>query len=518
VQAAVATTEVSESGPRRSLGTLAVLVLGVVVCRLAVLNSDWGYDTGAWMYLSQRMLAGARLYVDVTDNKLPPLYWIGALYWKTGFPRAAMFVTEVTLTTASALALAAILRRAGLGARLALLFGALFVCASQPAWEYAHRLESYALAPLAIALALLARATLDPDSPRLRTHVLAGALISLAVSFRAQHILDALIVGVWVVTVGGPARWKRFASYAAGGLAWAAILLTIAWLQGFLSEMLRDGVLESAGYAAGHEARAPKLGAVIWALRVNIDLMPVTWFALGTGIALAIAAWPRVAAKPRALFALAVTLATAQFVSTFIARHQIIHYHFPLGWTAALVAGLGVAITGLRVAAVPSSAKWLIPAATLVLLTATAFPDARVYDGVYKVVFPRSEQRTDRLERLVREHIPADGKVYLLDDYSMAGVLTRLPNPPATPRTILAMQAVFQDPDNPPEGLSPYGLTTLAWGRVFRAEMERDPPPWLVRKQAIEDELTPWVHAHYEEVASSGGFTVWKRMQEPRSR
>jgi hypothetical protein len=56
------------------------------VCRLAVLNSDWGYDTGAWMYLSQRMLAGARLYVDVTDNKLPPLYWIGALYWKTGFP------------------------------------------------------------------------------------------------------------------------------------------------------------------------------------------------------------------------------------------------------------------------------------------------------------------------------------------------------------------------------------------------------------------------------------------------
>jgi hypothetical protein len=93
----------------------------------------------------------------------------------------------------------------------------------------------------------------------------------------------------------------------------------------------------------------------------------------------------------------------------------------------------------------------------------------------------------------VREHIPADGKVYFLDDYSMAGVLTRVPNPPATPRAILAMQAVFRDPEKPPEGTSPYGMTTLAWGRVFRAEMERDPPPWLVRKQAIDDELTPWV-------------------------
>jgi hypothetical protein len=517
VQAAGATTEVNASGQGRSLSTLLVLVLGVVVCRLAVLSSDWGYDTGAWMYLSQRLLAGARLYVDVTDNKLPPLYWIGALYWKTGFPRAAMFVTEVALTTVSALALASILRRAGLGARVALLFGALFVCASQPAWEYAHRLESYALAPLAIALALLARATLDQEPPRLREHVLAGALISLAVSFRAQHILDALLVGVWVLTMGGRSRWRRFASYAAGGLAWAAALIAIASAQGFLGPMLRDGVLQSAGYAAGHEAKPPKLGAVIWALRVNIDLMPVTWFALGTGVALAATAWPRVATKARSLFALAALLACAQFASTFIARHQIIHYHFPLGWTAALVAGLGAAIAGLRFGVDPARARWLVPAAAIVLLTATAFPDPRVYDGVYKLVFPRSEQRTDRLEDLVREHIPADGKLYFLDDYSMAGVLTRVPNPPATPRTILAMQAVFQDPEDPPEGLSPYGLTTLAWGRAFRAEMQRDPPPWLVRKQAIEDELSPWVRANYDEIASSGGFTVWKHREGPRS-
>jgi hypothetical protein len=516
VNAAGATTAETTPGRESTLAVLLVLLFGIVVCRLAVLSSDWGYDTGAWMYVSQRLLAGARIYVDITDNKLPPLYWVGALYLKTGAPRAAMFVAETALTLVSALALASILRKAGLGARLALLFGALFVCAAQPAWEYAHRLESYALAPLSIGLALLAWASLDDSRQRIREHFLAGALVALAVSFRAQHVIDALLVGLWVLTVSSRARFARFAAYAAGGIAWAAALLAIAWSGGYLQAMLQDAVLDSAGYAAGHApARPPKLGSVIWALRTNVDLMPVAWIAVGGGLVLAAAGWRRVSRAQQTLLALAVVLFGAQFLSTFIARHQIIHYHFPLGWTAALIAGLGVAAAHLRLGERAVRAAWLTAAATAVLIATTAFPDARVYAGVHGIAFGKRDRKVDQLERLAREHLPADAPVYFLDDYAMAGILTRVPNPPATPRAILAMQARFLDPQRPPEDTSPYGLTTLAWGRDFRAEMERDPPRWLVRTRAIEDELAPWVRAHYREVASSEDFTVWQ-LAEPR--
>ena len=157
----------------------------------------------------------------------------------------------------------------------------------------------------------------------------------------------------------------------------------------------------------------------------------------------------------------------------------------------------------------------MAPAAAASLFVATAFPVPAVSRGVHRLWRWPEESKVDRLVRFVRENVPPDGPIYLLDDYSMAGALTRLPNPPATPRAILAMQAVFLDPANPPEGTSPYGMTTLGWGRLFRAEMEREPPLWLTRKTDLEDELTPWVREHYDEVASTEEFTVWKLRQEP---
>jgi hypothetical protein len=35
------------------------------------------------------------------------------------------------------------------------------------------------------------------------------------------------------------------------------------------------------------------------------------------------------------------------------------------------------------------------------------------------------------------------------------------------------------------------------------------PPPWIVRVSGIEDELTPWLEAHYAQVAANDEFTVW---------
>jgi len=218
--------------------------------------------------------------------------------------------------------------------------------------------------------------------------------------------------------------------------------------------------------------------------------------------------------EQRSLLALALMLFFAQLASTFVAGHQIIHYHFPMGWTAALTFGLALAGAGLRTEEVHARTAWLAPAVAAVLFLATAFPVPSVYGGAYRLVRGPMESPADRLERLVREHVPPDGPLYLLDDYSTAGALARLPNPPAHPRTILAMQARYLDPADPPEGTSPYGLTTLSWGRQIRAEMEREPPPWLVRQTGITDELTPWVQGHYDEVASTAEFTVWRLREE----
>jgi hypothetical protein len=496
--------------------TLALLVLlaGIVVCRLAVLTSDWAWDTGAWMFISRRILEGDLPYVHVWDNKLPPVFWMGVLYLETGVPRVAMFVTEVALTSLSALMLAGILRAVGMASRWALVLGALFVCASMPAWEYPHRLETYALAPLSVGLWLVVRATRDGELARARTFLLAGFLVAVAVTFRAQHVGDALLIGAWILLLGGQGHAaRRLAAYVGGGALYTALFLGAVTWRGYLSEMFRDAVLGGASYASGEEAAVShRLGSMVWQLRTNVDQMPLVWLGLGVGLALGLAAWWRLAARERGLLALALGLFVVQFAFTFVAGHQIIHYHYPLGWTAALLLGLALAVVGLRSGNAVASASWLAPAVVVALFVSTALPNQDVATGVQQVVKRVTEGPLEgesaSLERLLRERVPPDAPLYILDEYAMSGALARLPNPPAQPRIILAMQARYMDPAEAPEDTSPYGLTTMSWGRMIRDELEADPPAWLVRKVGMDDELTPWVRSHYDEVADNGEYVV----------
>lgn len=497
--------------PFAVLATLLVLVAGIAVCRLQALTSDWAWDTGAWMYMSRRILEGGKPYVDVWDNKLPPIFWIGVVYLKTGFPRVAMYLTELGLTAWIALVLAALARRAGVATSWSFVLGGLFVCASMPVWEYPHRLETYALAAVAPGAWLLVTCILGEGGRGLARAFLAGVLLALAAATRPQHGLDAVLLGGWLLVFGEKLRVKRFAAYVGGGIAFTAALSLVAWARGYLGPMVHDAVFGSLDYASAEQTeRYTSLGAMAWELRGNVLATPLVWLAFGGGGVLTLAAWRSMGAPRRALAVLATTLFLSQFLCTFLAGHQLGHYHFPLGWSAALLLAVGCSAVDLRVPAEVAARAWLAPLALALLFATTAFPDADVYQGVQDLVRRRRESKVDRLETLVRDNVPRAEPLYLLDDYSMAGVLSRLPNPAHDRWILFALQCSFFDPANPPEGTTPYGVTSDERGRHFRPHLEGSPPPWLVRQTDIEDELSPFVRRHYDEVATNGEFTVFR--------
>jgi hypothetical protein len=431
-------------------------------------------------------------------------------YLASGVPRLAMFLAEVGLTAVAALAVSGLARRCGVGPRWAPLFGALFVCSSMPVWEYPHRLETYALAALAAAVLLLFRAAFERGERGAGAALVAGALFALAASIRPKHALDAVLLGGWLLFAGERGRLRRLAAYVAGGIGFTSLLLLAARLGGYLQPMLRDAVFGSIDYASGDMARSyVNLGSTAWELRVNVSSTPLIWAGFGLACALAATTWRAMSRGQRALFALAAVLFASQFMCTFLAWHQIAHYHYPLGWSAALALAAAASASGIAAPAEVLRVRWLAPALIAVLFVTTAFPESDVYEGLHRVVRPAREQPTDRLERLVRETVPPDEPLCVLDDYSVVGVLARLPNPAPDRWVVFAIQCHFFDPAHPPVGKTPYDVTSAERGRTFRAHLEGAPPPWIVRRVEVVDELTPWLEGHYEKVASNGEFSVW---------
>jgi hypothetical protein len=500
--------------PFGSPAVLAVLLSCIAICRLQILVSTWGYDSGAWMYISHRLLGGATPYVDVWDNKLPPIFWIGMAYLATGVPRVAMFVAEVGLTAIAALVVARLARRSGIGPRWAPLFGGLFVCASMPVWEYPHRLETYALAALAPAVLLLFESAFDRERGGVRAALGAGALFALAASIRPQHALDAVLLGAWVLFAGEQGRLRRFAAYVGGGAAFTSLLLLAAWMGGYLQPMVRDAVRGSIDYASGDMVKSyVNFGSTAWELRVNVSSTPLVWASFGLACAFAASTWSSMGSARRALFSLSALLFASQFACTFLAWHQISHYHYPLAWSATLAAAVAVSASGLRAEHEMPRQRWLPSLSLGFLFLTTAFPEADVYEGLHRVLRPAGEERVDRLEELVRRTVPENEALCVLDDYSVVGVLSRLPNPAHDRWIVFAIQCHFFDPAHPPEGRTPYDVTSAERGRTFRAHLEQSPPPWIVRVTGIEDELTPWLQQHYRQADSNGEFTVWSLLK-----
>src|SRR5262249_55829666 len=157
-----------------------------------------------------------------------------------------------------------------------------------------------------------------------------------------------------------------------------------------------------------------------------VSSTPLIWAAFGLACAFAASTWSAMGRARRDLFSLAVILFASQFACTFLAWHQIGHYHYPLGWSAALAAAVAVSASGLRADRELPRERWLPSLSLGLLFLTTAFPEADVYEGLHRILRPPGEERVDRLEKLVRATVPQDEALCVLDDYSVVGVLSRL--------------------------------------------------------------------------------------------
>ena len=124
---------------RGSLGVLCLLAVGTVVVRS--LNPDeFNWDVGWLLYCAERMLDGARLYVDVIDENPPLIFWLGVP------PVAAAKLFELPPILVFNLSVAA----------LGLLGCAMSYRVLRTAWPESPTAHCVALAGLLLALVLVA--------------------------------------------------------------------------------------------------------------------------------------------------------------------------------------------------------------------------------------------------------------------------------------------------------------------------------------------------------------------------
>ena len=506
----------NESGRAHPVAWLAlcVLVAGAALARIEVLTSDFTKDTGAWLYISKVMNEGFRPYADIWDNKLMPLYWIGQVALASGAERLALYLIDIAFTLAGSLGLASVLRTLGGPPRTGLLFGGLYIVASYPAWEGPNRLEVYAVGCLAIGLALVVKLSQAGSRRPALVACAAGFMLSWACSFRPQEVFTALLGGGLVLALAGPRRVAAFAAYVAGGSSVIAILLLAAWLGGYLPEMLREAVLGSIGYAAGAtDPEFPILGKTLWVLSQNISRMSLAWLAAGGGLILLLGCLRR-AAAPLVKVAVATTaLVIVHFGVTFLggASHQFTHYHYSVGWSAALLLGLGYCgWRGLQ-PRIEGVVRWA-PELTLAMLLFVVLPfDKRVYGGMHRLLGARAPTKTDKLASFVRANVPADEGFLLMDGYDAIGALVELPNPLVSRWAVVASQLIYEDPARASQEPDPFFFTGASWGRIMLQRLEEEPVELMVRERDRQDELSAFLIGGYERVAQDEDFELWRR-------
>ncbi|HWE37766.1 MAG TPA: hypothetical protein VG406_14455 [Isosphaeraceae bacterium] len=497
--------------PRRSTGaaraaatTLLLIVSGGLACRLGALRNEWNSDIGGWMLISRLMNEGLRPYVDMWDNKLPPIYWIGQFYWATGRPHWAMYLTDAALTVAAALGMAATLRLAGLRGAVALAFGGAAVATSMPFW-FPHSNNVYAAAPFSLGIALVCLGV----GRRSRWQVAAtcwagGLLVGLAAALSGLLAAPA-IEGAILATAAVRARGGRSAAlggYVLGGLTAAGMVLGLAAAGGYLRPMLDEAVLGAGSYAAGVGTGAYRSpGKVLYDFRDNVARGVVGWLAALLG-ALAVAGRRRrLDPLPRAVATFAVAWFATQVATTFISGYQFLHYHYLVGWSAGLLAGAG----WLALAMPRRRPDGLVPGALAALLALGCVSSVQVFNAYLGLAKATRGTKATRLEALIRARVPADETILLVDDYvESVGMMARLPNRPGS-RHVLASMYEFV----PVERAERAFFARL--GRRFLDDLGRNPPDWLVRAEGRDDLLTPEVRRLYDEVDRNGEYVLYRR-------
>ena len=495
------------AGRKPTAACLVLILAAIVLSRASLVRDEWHSDTGGWMLISRLMNEGYKPYVDLWDNKLPPIYWLGEGLLKSGRPKLAMFALDVGLTLLGAVGIAVILGRCGLKGPTALACAGVSVCGSMPFW-FAHSNNVYAAAPFSVGIAVYCVAVRRRSAAGVAvTSWLGGCLVGLGAITSALLVFPA-IAGT-ILAWGAGRGWRRrlvaATAYAIGGLTTVAALLVLANSGGYLRPMLNEAVFGAASYASARGTGGyDSPGQVAWAFRENVAEGSIGWLLALIGTLCVAVARPRPGRLPRTVAVFAVAWFAIQVVMTFISGYQFKHYHYLVGWGSGLLAGAGVAALGGRRMGRP----WLVAGALAVLILLSLVINVRMASSFLKLARPGPPSHIAKLKTMIKANIPAEDSLLLADGYVDAiGALVELPNPPGS-RHVLASMYEFVPIRKARRGFFA-GL-----GQTLLADFEDAPPDWLIRAVGHDDLLSPKVERLYDEVTRNGEYILYRRKSE----
>jgi hypothetical protein len=241
----------------------------------------WYSDAGTYADIGSALNRGARLYLDVWDNKPPGIYWMSALLAGHGPIAIAMPLASTLFAGTAAVCVASIARKvggAGVGAIAALSY---VVVASLPSLDGdLFNAELFGATFMAAAIAIV----LYFSGPRWL--IVAGALAGLALLFKGTFAADLIVViGIAAMVATPRARnvITRSSLVVAGWSIVAAAAALALFEQGALGAAIAVVARSDVGYVAtyGSQGFVGIAGAMLTAARV---LIPV---GAGAGVAAA---------------------------------------------------------------------------------------------------------------------------------------------------------------------------------------------------------------------------------------
>src|SRR5713101_2052281 len=244
-----------------------VISSAFVLLRLpSFVEPTWYSDAGTYADIGWALNRGARLYLDVWDNKPPGIYWLSALLVGHAPIAIAMPLASTLFVGAAAVCVASIARKvggAGAGTIAALSY---VVVASLPILDGdLFNAELFGATFVAAAIAIVVH------SSRPRWLIVAGALAGLALLFKGVFAADLVVVMGIAAIVASPRARNVITNSGAVLAGW-----TIAAATAVLAR-------SDVGYVAtyGSQGFAGISGAMLTAARV---LVPV---GAGAGVAAA---------------------------------------------------------------------------------------------------------------------------------------------------------------------------------------------------------------------------------------
>lgn len=264
VSSALGPHEIPTSGVRVGVraGTVLLATIWAVVFCVSLSRSLFdpiGYDQAFWQYVTERVMAGERMYVDVWDQNAPGVLGIHALStWLVGRSPLALRVFDAgwQLVTMALLVLLAgrESRRWGVGWLAATLYALAYYSGG---YVHTAQRDGFTALPMLVALHMVSRSSRHTGGSLL-AHVVAG---SMGLAICAIKPPLGLIFGVlwcwtlaeaWLERGQGRRAWGPWLGLNVGFLlaagAAVALMTSWGWWNGFVRAMTRADV---PGYIQG---------------------------------------------------------------------------------------------------------------------------------------------------------------------------------------------------------------------------------------------------------------------------